>query len=104
MPEPLFRRLAIIGVGLIGSSIARIATEKRTLADELVVYDQSVQVLARVKALRIADRVELDIADAVREADCVILCAPVGAYATIAAAIAPHLPAGCGALSRALRL
>ena len=94
MPEPLFRRLTIIGVGLIGSSIARAVKEKGTLAEELLVYDQSVQVLARVKALGIADRVELDVGDAVRDADCVILCAPVGAYAGIAAGIAPHLTQG----------
>jgi cyclohexadieny/prephenate dehydrogenase len=94
MPEPLFRRLTLIGVGLIGSSIARIAMEQRALAEELVVHDQSVQVLARVKALRIADRVELDLGEAVRESDCVVLCAPVGAYAGIAAAIAPHLQPG----------
>src|SRR4051794_6947210 len=94
MPDLLFRRLTIIGVGLIGSSIARVAKEKNNLTQELVVYDQSVQVLARVKALGIADRVELDVGDAVRDSDCVILCAPVGAYAAIAAGMAPHLMPG----------
>src|SRR4051794_7191597 len=94
MPDAVFRRLTLIGVGLIGSSLARAAMEKRTLADELIVHDQSVHVLARVKALGIADRVELDIGEAVRESDCVVLCAPVGAYAGIAAAIAPHLLEG----------
>jgi cyclohexadieny/prephenate dehydrogenase len=94
MSEPLFERMTIIGVGLIGSSIARAVKEKGPLAAELTVYDQSVQVLARVKALGIADRVELDMGDAVRDADCVILCVPVGAYAGVATAIAPKLKPG----------
>ena len=41
-----------------------------------------------------ADRVELDPARAVAGADCVMLCAPVGAYAALAEAIAPHLAPG----------
>jgi cyclohexadieny/prephenate dehydrogenase len=45
--------------------------------------------------LGLADRVEADAARAVRGADCVILCAPVGAYAALAEAIAPHLQPGC---------
>jgi cyclohexadieny/prephenate dehydrogenase len=94
MPEPVFRRLTLIGVGLIGSSLARAVKENRTVAEELIVHDQSVHVLARVKALGIADRVELDIGEAVRESDCIVLCAPVGAYAAIAEAISPHLPEG----------
>jgi len=47
-----------------------------------------------VAALGFADRVEPDLARAVQGADCVMLCAPVGAYAEIAAAIAPHLQPG----------
>jgi cyclohexadieny/prephenate dehydrogenase len=50
--------------------------------------------MARVIELGIADRVTADAGDAVRGADCVILCAPVGAYAELAAAIAPHLAPG----------
>jgi cyclohexadieny/prephenate dehydrogenase len=94
MPEPLFQRLAIIGMGLIGSSVARIAIEQRTLCRELVASDASPQVLQRVQELGIADRVEADLADAVRGADGVMLAAPVGAFASIAAAIAPHLAPG----------
>jgi cyclohexadieny/prephenate dehydrogenase len=95
MPEPLFRRLALIGVGLIGSSVARIAMERGDLAGELVVNARTQRTLDRVQALGIAHRTEIDPAEAVRGADCVMLCAPVGAYAEIAAAIAPHLAPGC---------
>ena len=88
MPEPLFQRLVIVGLGLIGSSIARVAMEKRTLCRELVACDRSAMVRERVLALGIADRVEADVAEAVRGADCVMLAAPVGAFASIAAAMA----------------
>ncbi len=95
MPEPLFRRLALIGVGLIGSSVARIARQRGDLAGELVVSARTQRTLDRVMELGIADRVELDPAVAVEGADGVMLCAPVGAYAEIAAAIGPHLAPGC---------
>ena len=91
--SPVFRRLALIGAGLIGSSVARAAREKG-LAAEVVVTDRSAAVLDRVAALGFADRIEPDAARAAVEADCVMLCAPVGAYAAIAAGIAPHLAPG----------
>ena len=95
MPEPLFRRLTLIGAGLIGSSLARIAMDHRRLARDVVVSDSSERTRARVLELGIADRVEPDPAAAVEGADCVVLCAPVGAYAAITAAIAPRLSPGC---------
>ncbi len=93
-PGPVFQRLALIGIGLIGSSVARIARERGDLAAEVVVTDSSPTVLERVAALGFADRIEADAACAVAGADCVMLCAPVGAYAAIAAATAPHLAPG----------
>jgi cyclohexadieny/prephenate dehydrogenase len=92
--EPLFRRLALIGIGLIGSSVARIARERGDLAGEVVVNARTAKTLDRVRELGIADRVEADPARAVEGADCVMLCAPVGAFATLATAIAPHLAPG----------
>ena len=93
--KPLFRRLALIGIGLIGSSVARIAMEKGTLAEEVVANARTQKSLDRVLELGIAHRVELDPARAVEGADCVMLCAPVGAYAALAEQIAPHLAPGC---------
>ncbi len=93
MPEPLFQRLVIVGLGLIGSSLARVAMEKRGLCAELVACDRP-HVLERVRALQIADRACADVAEAVRGADCVMLATPVGAFAEIAAAMAPGLAAG----------
>ena len=94
MAEPVFGRLSLLGMGLIGSSIARAAREHGA-ATEIVAHDHAPHTLARVTHLNIADRVEADLAAAVNGADCVILCAPVGAYAGLAAAIAPHLAPGC---------
>jgi cyclohexadieny/prephenate dehydrogenase len=91
---PLFRRLALLGCGLIGSSIARAARAQGGVAGELVVNARSAKTLARVVELGIADRVEADPAAAVQGADCVILCAPVGTYAALAEAIAPHMADG----------
>ncbi|HRK25072.1 MAG TPA: prephenate/arogenate dehydrogenase family protein [Beijerinckiaceae bacterium] len=89
----LFNRLALIGCGLIGSSIAR-AARKRRLVGTIVVADASESVRERVKALGLADVVTDDVAAAAGQADCVILCLPVGANAAVAAAIGPHLKAG----------
>jgi len=92
--EPIFKRMALLGVGLIGSSLARRAREYGDLAAEVVANARTAQTLARVLELGIADRVELDPAQAVVGADLVVLCAPVGTYADLAARIAPHLAPG----------
>ncbi len=94
MPEPLFKRLTLVGIGLIGSSVARIARHRGDLASEIVVSARTQKTLDRVMELGIADRVELDPGRAVEGADGVMLCAPVGAFADLAAAIAPHLAPG----------
>ena len=94
MAEPLFKRLALLGIGLIGSSVARIAMERGDIAAEVVANARTQATLDRVMELGIAHRVELDPAKAVEGADCVMLCAPVGAYAALAEAIAPHLAPG----------
>jgi cyclohexadieny/prephenate dehydrogenase len=63
--EPLFRRLALLGIGLIGSSVARIARHRGDLAAEIVVNARTQQTLDRAMELKLADRVELDPAAAV---------------------------------------
>lgn len=90
----LFNCLALIGVGLIGSSVARIARERGDIAAEVVATARTRRTLDRVRELGIADRVEPDPARAVEHADCVMLCSPVGSFAALAEAIAPHLAPG----------
>lgn len=90
---PHVTRLCLIGLGLIGSSIAR-AVRRMGLAGEIVACDRSPDVLAAVTRLGLADRVEADCQKAVAGADLVILSVPMGAYAALAAAIGPHLAPG----------
>ena len=94
MAEPVFRRLAVIGLGLIGSSVLRACREHPGLAAVLVGTDSDPAVLRRVAELGIADTVEADLARAGEGADCVMLCAPVGTFAALAATIAPFLAPG----------
>ncbi|MBA5778673.1 prephenate/arogenate dehydrogenase family protein [Stappia sp. F7233] len=93
MSEPLFRRLALIGIGLIGSSIARVAREKG-LAGEIVVSTRSEETLRRAEELGLGDRYCLDAAEAVEDADLVVVCVPVGASGAIARWIGPSLKKG----------
>ena len=93
MPDPIFQRLTLIGLGLIGSSVARAAREAG-LAAEIIACDASAAVCARVAELGFADRVETDAVRAVEGADCVMLCVPVGVMADTASVIAPHLAPG----------
>ncbi|MFG1427255.1 prephenate/arogenate dehydrogenase family protein [Roseixanthobacter glucoisosaccharinicivorans] len=93
MNAPLVGRLAVIGAGLIGSSVARAAREKG-LAGEVVVFDADAGVRARVRALGFADAVPESVAEAVRDADIVIAAVPVGASGAVAEQVGPHLKPG----------
>jgi len=90
---PLFNKLCLIGLGLIGSSIAR-AARARNAVREIAAYDASPQVLARVRELGIADDASGDLRAALTGADLVILCVPVGAIGAVAHACAPYLERG----------
>lgn len=93
MDTPQFERLALIGIGLIGSSIARVARE-RGLTREIIISTRSAQTLRRAEELGLGDRYELDAGKAVEGADLVILCVPVGANEAVVKWIAPSLKAG----------
>ncbi len=93
LAAPLFERLALIGLGLIGSSIARIARRKR-LVGTIVAADSSPEVRKRVAELGLVDVIAESAAAAVENADLVILCVPVGAIGEVAREIAPHLRPG----------
>jgi cyclohexadieny/prephenate dehydrogenase len=88
-----FDRIALVGFGLIGGSIAR-AARSQGLAKEIVTTARSAETRARVMELGIVDRVVETNAEAAQGADLVILCIPVGACGPVAAEIAPHLKAG----------
>ena len=92
-PAPPFQRVALIGLGLIGSSIAR-GVKQLGLAKELVATDASPDVRARAAEIGLADRIAADNAEAVNDADLVIACVPVGACGDVAKSIAAHLLPG----------
>ncbi len=89
-----FARVAIIGMGLIGSSLTRaVRAQMPTVA--LTVHDADPAVRARVRELDLADDVTDTAGAAVIDADLVILAVPVLAMMKVAASIAADLPAGC---------
>jgi cyclohexadieny/prephenate dehydrogenase len=93
MADPVFARIAIVGAGLIGSSIARAARDYGA-ADEVTILDAEPQVMARVRALGIADEASGDPAQALAGADLVVICTPVGVCGAVAERLAPHLAPG----------
>jgi len=93
LDQPLFRRVALIGLGLIGSSIAR-GIRATGMAGEIVATDRSPEVRARAREIGLADRIADSNAEAVEDADLVIACVPVGVCGEVAKSIAAHLAPG----------
>lgn len=91
--EPLFEKITIIGIGLIGSSLARVALA-RNLARTIVLADRSSIVCQRAKELQLSSSVTQDLPTSVEQSDLIILCVPVGATADVAIEIATYLKAG----------
>jgi cyclohexadieny/prephenate dehydrogenase len=90
---PAFKRVALIGLGLIGSSLAR-ALKRGNLASEIIGTARSNATRAKALELGFIDRAEADPASAVMGADLIVLAAPVGANGAIAEAIGPALSPG----------
>jgi cyclohexadieny/prephenate dehydrogenase len=93
MSDPIFPRLALIGIGLIGGSIA-LASRRGNLAGHIAVSSRTAATLARARELNLGDSFHADAAEAARDADCVILCTPVGAVGPVTKTIAPMLKPG----------
>jgi cyclohexadieny/prephenate dehydrogenase len=93
MSKPVFEHVALIGLGLIGSSIAH-AIRRGGLAERITGHAKSETTRRTAERLRLCDAVCADPAEAVAGADLVILCTPVGSYGALAEAIAPALTAG----------
>ncbi len=91
--SPLFQRLALIGLGLIGSSVAR-RVKRDGLAGSVVGCARTEKTRDRAMELGIVDGVCADPVEAVAGADLVMLCTPVGTFGAIAEAIAPALEQG----------
>lgn len=93
MNGPVFERIALIGVGLIGSSIAK-AARARGLAGSIYGYSRRPETRAEIRDLGLCDKVAETLPQAVSTADLVILCTPVRTYGAIATEIGPHLRKG----------
>ncbi|MBC2772737.1 prephenate/arogenate dehydrogenase family protein [Rhizobium sp. AQ_MP] len=93
MSEILFNRIALIGIGLIGSSIAR-DVKKLGLAKDVVVSTRSLDTLKRAEELELGTAYVASASDAVKDADLVIVSVPVGASEAVAKQIAPNLKPG----------
>ncbi len=99
-------RLALIGIGLIGSSIAH-GVRECGLAKEIVVQSRRAETVATAERLGLGDRYTTDATEAVEGADLVIVSIPVGACEAVAKEIAPALKPGaivsdCGSVKSAV--
>ncbi len=93
MTEPLFQRVAFIGIGLIGSSLARFL-RREGMVGEIVACARRQETLDKVMELKLADRVTDDPVVAAKDADLVMIGTPVAAYAEIGRRIGPVLKPG----------
>ena len=89
----MFEKLALIGIGLIGSSIAR-ATRLKGLAKTIAISTRRQETLDEARALGLGDTYSLDPVEAVTHADLVILCIPVQSYGAVMEKIGPYLEPG----------
>ena len=90
----IYRRVALIGLGLIASSMSH-AMRRAGVAAEITGYAKSPETRAIAREIGLCDRVFETAAEAAEGADLVVLCVPVGAMGAVAAEIAPVLKPGC---------
>jgi cyclohexadieny/prephenate dehydrogenase len=93
MGDTLFKRVALIGIGLIGSSLARVLRRDNPKT-HIVACARRAETLDAVRRLKIADETTDDPAAAVKGADLVVIATPLSAYAELAVKIAPALADG----------
>lgn len=93
MSEPLFEKIALVGIGLIGSSLARVIAREK-LAVHVAISTRSPQTLGRAEELSLGQSYSTSAAEVVKDADLVIVSVPVGSSGTVAAEIAPALKPG----------
>jgi cyclohexadieny/prephenate dehydrogenase len=93
MSEPVFEKVALIGVGLIGSSMAH-AIRRGKVASHVSGYSHRAETRERARKAGIADSLPDNLADCVRDAGLVVLATPVGTFSTLAQEMAPTLKPG----------
>ncbi|WP_206525692.1 prephenate/arogenate dehydrogenase family protein, partial [Mesorhizobium sp. M7A.F.Ca.CA.004.05.2.1] len=93
MTSPMFEKIALVGIGLIGSSLARVI-RREGLARHVAISTRSAATLARAEELGLGDSYTTDARETVRDADLVIISVPVGSSGAVAEEIAPALKPG----------
>ncbi|MGH7037306.1 MAG: prephenate/arogenate dehydrogenase family protein [Stellaceae bacterium] len=93
MSSKLFDRVALIGIGLIGSSLARVL-RRDSPQTRIIACARRPETLAAVQRLALADETTLDPAEAARGADLVVVATPISAYAEVGRRIGPVLEPG----------
>lgn len=89
----IYNKVALIGLGLIASSMAH-AMRRGQLATEITGYSRSCDTRNKAKTLGICDKVHDNMVDAVKNADLVVLCVPVGAMGSIVREISTSMKTG----------
>ncbi|WP_287208782.1 prephenate/arogenate dehydrogenase family protein [Mesorhizobium sp.] len=93
MSKPIFEKIALVGIGLIGSSLARIIC-REVLTGHIAVASRTAETLQRAKELKLGDDYTTDAREAARGADLIIVSVPVGACGAVAEEIQPALKNG----------
>ncbi len=92
-PAPLFDKVALIGIGLIGSSLSH-AMRRNGLAGHISGAARSEATREASVRLGLVDSIDEDAAAACQDADLIVLCSPVGTFGALAQAMAPNLKKG----------
>ena len=90
---PLFKQMTVIGVGLMGGSLALVAKRKK-IVGKVIGYDRRRWSLQKAAAIGVIDCYLLKLPKAVQDSDLIVLATPVGTFERICQAIAPHLKEG----------
>jgi len=90
---PIFKKLALLGIGLEGASIA-LKARAEGLVDHISIYTRSQETLDKARKLNLGDDYNIDAVSAVKDADFIILCVPLGAMKAVAETIANAIKPG----------
>ena len=89
----LFKKMTVIGVGLLGASLAK-ACRKYNLVEEILGYGRNLENLKKAKSLGVIDYYAGDLREAVKDCDLIVLCTPVSSIIPLIESLLPHLEVG----------
>ena len=86
----LFKQTTLIGIGLIGSSIAR-ALKKKRLSKKIFIFSRSLNTIKKAKKLKLGNFYTNNLKESVKNSDLIILCTPLSTYKNILNKISKHI-------------